>query len=284
MKIMITGGDGQLGRELSRELAPVGQVYALARTALDVTDAQSVRLAMRKVEPDVIVNAAAYTNVDKAESEPDAAMAVNHRAAYLLAQNAKAVGALLLHFSTDYIFDGKKSSSYSEVDNPSPLNQYGASKLAGEEAIVASGCEHIILRTSWLYASHSRNFLLTMLRLADRGQPLQIVDDQIGAPTWARDVAHAARLVIEGCNPPQGVYHLTAAGKTTWFGFAAEIFRLAKLQPAMVAVSSEHYSAAALRPRNSLLNTNKFCLAFGMELPAWQESLSKCMTEMGLCD
>jgi dTDP-4-dehydrorhamnose reductase len=277
VKIMITGPTGQVGWELAPPLGALGEVVALDRSALDLADPDAIRARVRELRPDVIVNAAAYTAVDRAESEPALALAVNGRAPGVLAEEAKALGALLVHYSTDYVFDGTKGAPYTEDDLPNPLSVYGRTKLEGERAIQASGCRQLILRTSWVYAGRGHNFLLTMLRLGAERRELRVVDDQRGAPTWARDIATATvRLLAQ---PPAGLFHLTAAGETTWHGFACEIMRLAGLAPVVHRIRSDEYPTAARRPANSVLDNARVKSA-GIVLPPWQESLARCLAEI----
>ena len=223
-RILLTGKNGQVGWELQRTLAPLGEVVVLDRRQLDLSDPDQIRERVREISPDLIVNAAAYTAVDRAEAEPEPAMAVNGTAPGLLAEEAKRIGAAIIHYSTDYVFDGAKTTPYTEEDAPNPLNVYGRTKLAGEQAVQAAGVPHLILRTSWVYGMRGKNFLLTILRLAREREELKIVDDQIGAPTWSRTIAEAtAQILTSGAWPvsgASGIYHLTASGSTSWYGFA----------------------------------------------------------------
>jgi len=275
VRILLTGPTGQVGWELAPRLAALGEVVALDRSALDLADAGVLRARVRDVRPDVIVNAAAYTAVDRAESEPELALAINGVAPGVLAEEAKRLGALLVHYSTDYVFDGTKEGAYVEDDATNPLSVYGRTKLDGERAIRASGCRHLILRTSWVYASRGHNFLLTMLRLGAERPELRVVDDQRGAPTWARDIAGATVTLL--AKPPNGLFHLTAAGETTWHGFACEIMRLAGRKAVVHRIRSNEYPAAARRPANSLLDNHRLRAAAGIVMPAWDESLTRCL-------
>lgn len=300
--ILTTGRNGQVGWELERCLTGLGHIIATDRTTLDVADPDSIRRTIRDLRPDVIVNPAAYTAVDKAESEPDIAMRVNGIGPGILAEEAKRLGALLVHYSTDYVFDGTKPTPYTESDDPNPINAYGKTKLAGERAIRAAGGRHLILRTSWVYGARGKNFLLTMLRLAQERDELRIVDDQLGAPTWSRTIAqitaHILARVIphsesrngreraQGWNADiSGIYHLTAAGATTWCRFAEMIFQLGAEKklcrvPTVRPIITEEYSLPAPRPKNSRLDTRALCSQFGLLLPAWDAALAQCLEEL----
>ena len=273
MRILLTGRNGQVGWELQKALAPLGELTALGRAELDLRDAGRIREAVRASNADVIVNAAAYTAVDKAESEREAAFAVNATAPGVLAEQAKRSGALLVHYSTDYVFDGAKPAPYVEEDEPNPINAYGASKLAGERAIAASGCRHLILRTSWVYGPRGANFYLTMLRLARERPELRVVDDQVGAPTSSLAIARAtAQLLRPGAH---GLYHLSAAGRTSWCGFARAILARAGIATPVVAIRTEDYPAPAKRPRNSRLDCSRLRADFGVALAPWEEGLAE---------
>jgi dTDP-4-dehydrorhamnose reductase len=287
VKILLTGGNGQLGWELARALAPLGELTAYDRTMLDLAKPDQVAAAVRSVKPDIIVNAAAYTAVDKAESEPDAAFAVNAAAPGLLAEEAKRAGALLIHYSTDYVFDGTKEMPYVEEDLPNPLNVYGRSKLAGEQAIGDVGGRYLILRTSWVYAARGKNFLLTIRRLLREKDELRVVSDQIGAPTSAGALANATAELLRQRTPTalgnaRGIYHVTAAGHTSWHGFAVEIARLegAPREIRLVPILSNEYPLPARRPKNSRLSNEKLFRHFGLKLPSWQACLKACYTEL----
>ena len=361
-RILVTGKDGQVGFELQRSLAGLGQVIALGREQMDLSQPDSIRRTLRDIGPDLIVNAAAYTAVDLAESEPELAMAVNGIAPGILAEEAKRLGAALIHYSTDYVFDGNRlegnrlganrsegttaaapytkdyaphtgddaphtgddarhaeddaphtedatlytgdDSPYTEDDAPCPINVYGRTKLAGEQAIQAVGVAHLILRTSWVYGMRGKNFLLTMLRLAQERDELRIVDDQIGAPSWSRALARATADILthlgyakpgfgDACARQSGVYHLSAAGQTSWHGFAAAIlahaaspergqsaYALARV-PALKPISTEQYPLPAPRPRYSVLVHAKLQRAFGVAMPDWKTSLAECMSRGG---
>ena len=283
MRILLTGVNGQVGWELQRTLAPLGEVIAADRSVLDLADTAGIRRSVAAIAPDLIVNPAAYTAVDKAESEPELAHAINAVAPGKLA----ACGIPLVHFSTDYVFDGRKAGAYTEDDTPNPLGVYGASKLAGEGAVARAGIPHLILRTSWVYGLRGRNFLLTMQRLARERESLSVVDDQFGAPTWSRLIAEATALVIARWleRPDQtatsGIYHLTCGGRTSWHGFTAAILahlagteaKLARL----TAIPTSGYPTPAARPANSQLDCGKLAATFGVGLPDWENALGLCL-------
>lgn len=280
MKILLTGPSGQVGSALLETLPRLGEVIAAARPRLDLAKPDSIRSALREANPDVIVNAAAYTAVDQAEREEALAIAVNRNGPAVLAEEAARRGALLVHFSSDYVFDGEKSSPYAETDATHPLNAYGRSKLAGEQAIQRSGCRHLILRTSWVYSDRGKNFLLTMLRLAREKKELRVVDDQFGAPTSSQMLADAAARAIAAVlrdSSLGGLYHMTASGSTTWCGFARAIIGDAsRVQP----IPSSEYPTPARRPRNSVLDNSKLAKVFGIRLPAWEAGLRDVLASM----
>jgi len=281
VRILLTGRTGQVGWELGRNLPPLGQLFPFDHASLDLANPDQIVARVREVKPDLIVNAAAYTAVDRAESEPDLATRVNGAAPGILAEEAKRLGALLIHYSTDYVFDGAKPTPYLETDSPHPINAYGRSKLEGERAIQASGCRHLILRTSWVYGLRGKNFLLAVLRLAREHRELRVVDDQIGAPTWCRDLAtataHLANEVAAG--RAEGLYHLTAAGATSWCGFAREILRASMIDTPVKAISTREYAAPAKRPANSLLSGAAIAARWKLVLPEWQNSLAVCLRD-----
>jgi len=279
VRILLTGRQGQVGWELERALAPLGELVATERASLELADADAIRRVVRQAKPDLIVNAAAYTAVDRAESEPELAMRINGAAPGILAEEAKRLGALLLHYSTDYVFDGAKGAPYLESDAPNPLNHYGRSKLAGERAIVASGARHLILRTSWVYGLRGKNFLLTILARARSGAPLRVVDDQHGTPNWCREIAAATAQIVARHADAQGVYHMSAAGETTWHGFACAILQEAGIGTDVQSVTTAEFSAAVARPRYSVLDSAKLAREFGIVLPDWRESLHRGMAE-----
>lgn len=292
-RILVTGKNGQLGFELCRALAPLGEMVALDEHELNLASPDAIRVKVREVRPQIIVNAAAYTAVDRAESEPELAMKVNGVAPGVLAEEAKRLGALMVHYSTDYVFDGAKDGSYSESDAPNPLGAYGRSKLAGDQAIQAIGAPHYIFRTSWVYAARGHNFVNTMLRLGRERAELRIVNDQIGAPTWARFIADTTAHVLgeslrdEGvARERRGLYNLTASGHTSWFGFAEAIFAearriipLTKI-PELIAITTADYPLPARRPANSRLDTSKVTRAFGVTIPHWKAMLAQCACEL----
>jgi dTDP-4-dehydrorhamnose reductase len=293
--ILVTGRHGQVGWELCRTLLPLGQVTAVGRSELDLADLCALRDLLRAVKPSLIVNAAAYTAVDKAESEPDLALRINGEAPALLADEAARSGALLVHYSTDYVFNGAKDAPYSEYDAPNPLGAYGRSKLAGERAILESGARHLIFRTSWVYGARGGNFLRTIVRLSRERDELRVVADQVGAPTWCRLIAETTALALEKSMTDlardefeSGLYHLTAAGSTSWHGFASAIVEQARRRFApgeikarsVVPISSAEYPLPAQRPANSRLSCAKLSQRFGVTLPAWQTGLALCMEEM----
>jgi len=286
-KILLTGKNGQVGWELQRTLAPLGRVIAFDSSELNLADAVAIRQKIQEIKPDIIVNPAAYTAVDKAESEPDLAMAVNGIAPGVLAEEAKKLDAFLVHYSTDYVFDGRKVGAYREDDATNPLGVYGKTKLAGEQAIRATGCDHFIFRTSWVYGARGKNFLLTMLRLARERSELRVVDDQIGAPTWCRSLAEvtaqtlAQRYAINlDKQIKSNTYNLTSINSVSWHGFAAEILRLADIHPKLLAIPSSEYPTPAARPMNSVMSNDKLMRDFGLSVGSWQDNLQLCMQEL----
>ena len=285
-RILLTGSNGQVGWELRRTLGALGEVVALDSRAMDLADADAMRNVVRTVAPAIIVNPAAYTAVDKAESESGRAHAVNALAPGVLAEEAARLGALLVHYSTDYVFDGSGNTPWREDDATGPLNVYGATKLEGERAIAASGCRHLIFRTSWVYGARGSNFLLTMRRLMRERPELKIVADQIGAPTWCRDIAEATAQVLAQVRAPDesrwGTYHMTNAGETSWHGFAGAIQALDAFDetttPArLVPIPGSDYPTPAQRPLNSRLDNGKLERTFGLRLRDWRAALALCM-------
>ncbi len=294
MKILLLGKNGQVGWELQRSLAPLGELVALDSQALafcgDLTNLEGLAQTIRDIAPDVIVNAAAHTAVDKAESEPELARTINTLASGVLASEAKRIGAWFIHYSTDYVFDGTGDAPRLETDSTGPLSVYGKTKLEGEEAIRASGCKHLIFRTSWVYAARGGNFAKTMLKLAQERDSLKVINDQIGAPTGAdllADVtAHAIRTALQHPDV-SGLYHLVASGQTSWYGYANFVIEFArqagidiKVAPeAIQPVSSSDFATAAKRPMNSRLNTVKLRNTFDLNLPDWQSGVTRMLTE-----
>ncbi|KAA8560036.1 dTDP-4-dehydrorhamnose reductase [Pseudomonas extremaustralis] len=287
LKILITGQHGQVSLALQQKLRGLGELIVLGRDQLDLANVEQIRQQVRAHRPGLIINAAAHTAVDQAESEPDAAFAVNAIAPGILAEEAKALGIPLIHYSTDYVFDGSKPAPYTEADVPNPLGVYGQSKLAGEQAIAAVGGQYLILRTSWVYSSHGKNFLLTMQRLLQEKPQMRIVADQIGAPTWAGTIANSTRTLIERWQAGQtgdwGIYHLTAQGETSWFGFAQAIgehLRAAgKPCAELEAIPSSAYPTPAKRPLNSRLDCSRLRQQWQVGQPQWQDALRECLAE-----
>ena len=291
MKILLFGKNGQIGWELQRALAPLGELIAFGSADADFAQPDSLAATVQAVVPDIIVNAAAHTAVDRAESEPDLAMAINAESPAVLAREAAVLGAWLLHYSSDYVFDGSGSTPWTEDAPTAPLSVYGRSKLEGELAIRASGCKHLILRTSWVYAARGNNFAKTMLRLAGERDRLSVVDDQIGAPTGAEllaDVsAHVLRTAIERPRVA-GLYHVVAGGETNWHGYARHVIALARkagrsikvADDAIEPVPGSAFPTPARRPANSRLNTGKFRDTFGLALPAWQVGVERVLAEL----
>jgi dTDP-4-dehydrorhamnose reductase len=297
MKILLLGKNGQVGWELQRSLAPLGEVLALDRRSTphggDLSQPERLAQTVREWRPDVIVNAAAHTAVDKAESEPDVARFLNATAPAALAQAAAEVGAWLVHYSTDYVFNGQGDQPCLEGDATGPLSVYGQTKLEGEQAIVASGCKHLIFRTSWVYAARGGNFAKTMLRLAAERERLTVINDQHGAPTGAdliADVtAHAIRQVMANSAPTlAGIYHLVASGETTWHGYASHVIAQARhINPELglrvsdiAPVPTSAFPTPAQRPLNSRLSTHKLQQAFGLVLPQWQQGVNRMLAEI----
>ena len=281
MRILLTGATGQVGRELLPFLGD-HEVIAPGRSGCDLADTASIRRAVSDARPDVIINPGAYTAVDKAEQEPALAEAVNATAPGILADEARRRGIPLIHFSTDYVFDGTAVAPYVETDPVAPINIYGRTKLGGERAIEGSGCIHVILRTAWVYARHGKNFLLTIERLARERPRLTIVADQRGTPNWARELARvAARIAFvdrDELSEKRGIYHLSSRGETTWHGFATAIVESMQMPhpPQIVPIATTDYPTPARRPAYSVLSCDKLERAFGIVLPHWQDGLSAC--------
>ncbi|MGD0941109.1 MAG: dTDP-4-dehydrorhamnose reductase [Terracidiphilus sp.] len=293
-RILIVGNAGQVGVELQRSFAAFGEIVGVDRESVDLADADQVRALVRRVEPGIILNAAAYTAVDRAESEPMIAQSVNATAPRILAEEALRTNALLVHYSTDYVFDGAKNGTWTEDDTPAPLNVYGASKLAGEQAILEVGGKFLIFRTSWVYGPHGANFLLTMLRLARQRDTLSIVDDQIGSPTTSIELARATHSIVSGVMSGQlgepsgwaGLYHMTCSGSTSWCGFAQAIFARAEKKldgrvPVVTPITSDEYPTPAKRPRNSVLSNAKLDTRFGVRLAPWESALDDVIEALG---
>lgn len=294
MKILLLGKNGQIGWELQRSLAPLGELIALDRHTVDglcgdLSDLVALRATIRQVRPDMIVNAAAYTAVDKAESEPELVALVNAKASRLMAEEAAVSGAWLIHYSTDYVFSGLGETPWQETDAVAPVNQYGASKLAGEQAIIASGCKHLIFRTSWVYSARGNNFAKTMLRLAKDRETLSVIADQIGAPTGAELIADVtARAIEQVLFRPElaGLYHLAAAGEVSWHGYASHVIDFAKANGEALAVTAINpidttaYPTPARRPLNSRLGTQKLRDNFSLHLPDWQNGVNRMLREV----
>jgi dTDP-4-dehydrorhamnose reductase len=312
-KILIIGKQGQVAWELQRTLASLGHITVCGSQELDLANPDMIRAQVRSIQPDIIVNAAAYTAVDKAESESDLCHEINGIAPGILAELARESQALLVHYSTDYVFDGTKTTPYLETDPTNPLSVYGASKLAGEQAIIQADCAHLILRTTWVYGNRGKNFLLTILRLAAAKKELKIVADQIGSPTWSRSISEATAQIIAQCRHDsrsisplerlrqreasacaerlrqrasvKGLYNLSAAGTTSWHGFASEIVdRYRSINPELdlaieqiLPIPTTDYPTPAQRPANSVLDNSKILADFGVQLPDWKLSLEQCL-------
>lgn len=293
MAILLLGKTGQVGLQLQRSLALLGQVIALDRSEADLSDPSHLMAILARHQPSVIVNAAAYTAVDQAESDTVTAHNTNALSVAVLAEYAARHKILLVHYSTDYVFDGNKSSPYVETDPSNPLNVYGQSKLAGEQAIAASGCPALVFRTSWVVSALGNNFLSTILRLAKERDQLRVVSDQIGAPTSAELIADATALAIHSWRQERlacGLYHLTAAGSTSWHGLAehtvwrlqSEGLSLALKSENIVAIPTSEYPTAAKRPLNSVLSSDKLCQALGIHLPDWSFHVDRAIDQLAL--
>lgn len=292
MRLLVTGRAGQVGWELQRTLAPLGEVTAVGREEVDLQQPKAIADIVRALHPQVIVNAAAYTAVDRAESDFETAMRVNAEAPDVLAREAVQLGALLVHLSTDYVFDGSKPGPYVEEDLPHPINRYGESKLAGERAVQKAGGSYVILRTGWVYGARGNNFLRTILRLAAQRDELRVVCDQIGAPTWSRMLAEVIAQIVaraqrdRSCAGVPGLYHVTAAGETSWHGFAVEGIELARRLCGLsvrarqvVAISSAEYPFPARRPLNSRLSNARITAALGARMISWDAALRMCVED-----
>ena len=289
MKILLTGKTGQIGKELNNIVGDLGNLITVDKEQLDLSKPNSIEPVILDIKPDIIINPAAYTAVDKAEEEADLAMTVNAIAPGLLAKAAKKVGAGLIHYSTDYVFDGYSGIPYKEEDPPNPLNVYGQTKLEGEKAVAKAGIPSLIIRTGWVYSLHGKNFLRTIKKLAEEKDIIQVIDDQIGAPTWARSVALKTHQILKQCSNKKwletkdpslsGIFHLTCQGKTSWHGFAREILNMSNTSQniKLIAIPTSDYPAPAVRPPNSLLNNEKIHKVFGIDMPHWEEALKDCM-------
>lgn len=293
--LLVTGSNGQVGFELRRSLAPLGRVVALDRSACDLADPDQLRRVVREFRPDVVVNPAAYTAVDKAESERDLAHAINGVAPGVLAEEVRALGGLLVHYSTDYVFDGRKTSPYVETDAVDPQSVYGKSKLAGEQAIAAAGANALVLRTCWVAGAHGANFAKTMLRLASERDALRVIADQFGAPTTASLIADVTAQIVarhwlhgDRAGFAGGIYHLAAAGETSWHGYATAVLRYAEAKgialkvasDRVAAIASAEYPLPAPRPANSRLDTSKLRDTFGIHLPDWQQGIAHLLDQI----
>jgi dTDP-4-dehydrorhamnose reductase len=285
MKILLTGPGGQIGWELGRALPNLGEVVPIGRAEMDLTDAAVIRRTLRALEPAVIVNAAGYTAVDQAESEPDLAHAVNAVAPGILAEEAARLGAVIVCYSTDYIFDGTKGAPYRPNDEPNPVNVYGRTKLAGEQAVARSGAAHLILRTSWVYSTRRRNFLLTILRLAAEQAELRVVNDQHGCPSWSRLIARGTEQILSSAlqrtgrgwslGGGEGIHHLACRGVTSWYDLARHILQSAAVDPmpTITPITTEQYPTAARRPAYSALDCEQTHKRFGVDLGSWQPAV-----------
>jgi dTDP-4-dehydrorhamnose reductase len=295
-RILLIGPSGQVGWELLRCIQPLGEVISASRTPskllqsqiVDLADPDSIRHVIREVKPAIVLNAAAYTAVDKAEEESELAYKINGTAPGILAEECLRLKALLVHYSTDYVFDGNQTQPYIELDTKNPLGVYGASKLAGEQAIANQGGQYLILRTAWVYGLRGKNFLLTIQRRAKTRSELSIVDDQIGAPTWSRMIAQATAHIMAQLYSPlyqldieelSGIYHLTCAGQTSWYEFAKAIIVESEKQPRVLPITSRYYPTPASRPAHSVLSNKKLAKTFGVTLPVWNKALKLCLND-----
>jgi dTDP-4-dehydrorhamnose reductase len=289
MKILLAGKNGQVGWELNRSLSKLGTIFAMGREDMDLSKPETLRPVIQDIRPDIIVNAAAYTAVEKAESEPDLAMIVNGIAPGVIATEAKKIGATVIHYSTDYVFDGKATSPYKEENPTCPLSVYGKSKLAGEQAMTQAGIPHIIFRTSWVYSLRGSNFLTTMQKLAQTRKQIKVVDDQTGAPTSARAIAESTTHILgQGLKAGTtkssiffhpGIFHMSCGGQTNWFGFAKIILKLFSLSEGteLIPIPTSQYATSATRPKYSLLSNRKLKQVFHHEMPPWQDALQECL-------
>jgi dTDP-4-dehydrorhamnose reductase len=287
LRVLICGQHGQVSQALQHSLKDLGELIVLGRDRLDLSQPESIRTVVREIKPDVILNAAAHTAVDQAESEPELAFAINATSPGVLAEEAAALGIPFIHYSTDYVFDGSKDGAWVESDPPHPLGVYGSSKLAGEQAIEKAGGQYLILRTSWVYSLTGKNFLLTMQRLLQEREKLNIVADQIGAPTWAGTIAQSTRALIERWRDTKpgawGVYHLTNSGETSWFGFAQaigeQLKQAGKPCATLEPIPSSAYPTPATRPLNSRLDCSRLQREWGVSQPDWHDALLECLKQ-----
>ncbi|WP_374028797.1 dTDP-4-dehydrorhamnose reductase [Bdellovibrio bacteriovorus] len=290
MRILVFGKNGQVAWELQRSLASLGETRFVGSNEVNFAVPEAIAQAIREYKPTCIVNAAAYTAVDKAESDESVANQVNGESVGTLAHEAKKIGATVLHYSTDYVFDGEKKTPYVETDIPSPLNAYGRSKLLGEKRLLEVGGDSVILRVSWVYGRKGSNFLRTMLRLGGEKEELKVVNDQVGAPTWSRHIADVTSHIISDSDlrGKSGIYHVSPQGETSWFGFASKIFELHNEMYAektlkiksLLPIPSEQYPSPAQRPLNSRMSSGKLRDSFGLELPLWERSLELMMSDL----
>ena len=290
MKILLTGKDGQVGWELSRSLSFLGKIYALGRDDMDLSKHETLTSVIQDIKPDLIINAAAYTNVDKAESEPDQAMIINGIAPKLMALEAKKIGAEMIHFSTDFVFDGNTTKPYTEDRPTCPLNVYGETKLEGEKGVQLAGIPYIIFRTGWVYSMRGNNFLLTMQKMAQEKKQVRVVNDQIGGPTWSKAIAEGItnilkkNLVNTNKNfkilPSTGIFNISCGGETSWFEFAKMIFNLSGLENTieLIPIPTEQYPTPATRPKYSLLSNEKLKKVLNYEMPHWKNALKECLS------
>ena len=277
-KILVIGRRGQVGWELRRTLAPLGEIVAVDHPDIDLSNPESLRPLVRQVAPDLVVNAAAYTAVDKAEDEVDLCRRVNAEAPRILAEEAARLGAGLVHYSTDYVYDGRKEGRWTESDATNPLSVYGATKLEGDRAIQATGVQHLIFRLQWVWGTRGGNFVRTMLKLARERAELKIIDDQVGAPTWSRHIAETTAAAVASWKDQSGIYHLAAGGETSWHGFAQAIFaedprREEQILESVLPIPTSAYPTKAERPLNSRLDQSKLLADFGLRLPDWRSAL-----------
>ena len=287
MRILLIGKNGQVGWELNHLLSSIGTVFAMSKKQMDLSKPETLSPVIQEIHPDIIINAAAYTAVDKAESEPELAMTINGIAPGVIAQEAKKIGAGMVHYSTDYVFDGKSTSPYKEKDLPCPLSVYGKSKLAGDKGVIRANIPHIILRTSGVYSLRGSNFLLSIQKLAQTRNQIKVVDDQIGAPTWSRAIAEGTVRILQQCKVEEntinfvhsGVFNMSCDGQTSWFNFAKQILEVSGLTKdiELIPIPNIEYPTAAVRPKNSLLSNTKLKQTFHYDMPHWTIALNECL-------